>query len=76
MVERKLTTSNFIDKYVLEVACKEPPTLKEFKENVIFLSSRYDISPILPKLPYLFAKTLQVLYKDDTEMQNLMNEKF
>lgn len=75
MVERKLTTSNFLDKYVIEVACKEPPTLKEFKENVIYLSGKYDTSPILPKLSYLYAKVLQVLYKDDTEMQNLLNER-
>lgn len=74
-MERKLNTSNFISKYIQEVATKQPPTLKEFKENVIYLSSRYDVSPILPKLPYLYAKVLQVIYKDDSEMQNLLNER-
>jgi hypothetical protein len=82
MSEIKLTSNTFLNEYIKFFNLHEEqsqdlmPNIEDFKSEILQMSSVYDISPILNKLPYLHAKILQNVFGYDKLMLQLLHKKF
>lgn len=81
-MEVRITTSTFIYHYKhhFELYDKQlsedAPNITEFKQQLLSMSTVYDISPILTRLDYIYAKVLQNIFEIDEPMLNIFHKRF
>jgi hypothetical protein len=81
MIEKSLTPANFLHEYKKQFPLSNDDYSQRlskelFKKQVVLMSKHgYCISSILPKLTYIYAKVVQVLYNDDTNVTDLVSER-